>query len=125
MAITTNFIKQYIINSETCDVLLKYLRPHNDDLDTKYVTIGLNKTYKLSSHKGVLKMFFNSPLGHINMIDYCTIYGIFSYDDIVSYILRLSDEEVRIMLAVFASLNKLPLTHEIRKLTKNNLLSLL
>lgn len=121
--ITIDFIRQYIINTEKCTTLCTFLKDHHDNLDIKYKMRGLNETYQQIGHLGVLQMLLNDALGHVNIKDYCSTYGKFTRDNIINYVYMMEDNDVRIMINVFCSLNKLPLTHDVYQLSKNSLLT--
>lgn len=121
--ITIDFIKQYIINTEKCETLCTFLRNHHDNLDVKYKMHGLNETYNQIGHLGVLQMLLSDALGHVNIKDYCNNYGKFTRDNIINYIYGIEDNDVRIMINIFGSLNKLPPTHDVYQLSKNSLLT--
>lgn len=101
------FIKSYIINTETCEVLSKYMSKHNDNLDTKYKLLGLTNAYNILGHIGVLQSFLNTELGHVNIKNYCLEYGKFTRDRIIDYVKAMSDNDIRIMINIFVNTNNL------------------
>lgn len=68
-------------------------------------------------------MLLSDALGHVNIKDYCNNYGKFTRDNIINYIYGIEDNDVRIMINIFGSLNKLPPTHDVYQLSKNSLLT--
>lgn len=102
-----DFIKSYIINTETCEVLSKYLSKHNDNLDVRYKLNGLTNTYNILGHVGVLRSLLNTELGHVNIKKYCLEYGKFTRDRVIDYVKEMSDNDIRTMINIFVNTNNL------------------